>query len=339
MPRPLTGRIVERRLHDERLAYDVVIRRRQVLVGYAPEWTRRRVELLLTDVLIPRAALREPWWDEIPTPDDEDGQAVGDGVATVREVASEYVERLQSQYSNTATLNAYMSPVMKHVGPFFAYDGERERRVDEITGGLVSHFTATKMAERELLTNLAATLAELDDNDLRDPARLRGLLDSEAEWDLLVRFGQRRGRLPLSQALGARDAGRISLSSRGLSNNEINRCLARLRDILELARDEPQLAGQCSTTASTNAASSSRRPLPSWPGWPPGLRPDGSLPRLAGALGGSALGGCDELRELRFSRRSSCAIRSSCCATRFSSRWICSSIRNSTATTTSLPWS
>jgi hypothetical protein len=43
-----------------RLAVDVVIRRRQVLVGYAPEWTRRRVELLLTDVLIPRATLREP---------------------------------------------------------------------------------------------------------------------------------------------------------------------------------------------------------------------------------------------------------------------------------------
>jgi hypothetical protein len=51
------------------------------------------------------------------------------------------------------------------------------------------------------------------------------------------------------------------------------------------------------------------------------------------------LGGCDEFREDRPTRRSSCAIRSSCAATRFSSRCICSSIRNSTATTASRPWS
>jgi hypothetical protein len=61
---------------------------------------------------------------------------------------------------------------------------------------------------------------------------------TRAVWDLLVRYGQRGGRRPLAEALGPRDTGRISLSSRGLSNNEINRCLARLRDILELAREE-----------------------------------------------------------------------------------------------------
>jgi hypothetical protein len=54
-----------------------------------------------------------------------------------------------SQYSNSATLNAYTSLVMKHIGPFFAYDNERDRLVDEVTGGLVSSFTATKMAERD----------------------------------------------------------------------------------------------------------------------------------------------------------------------------------------------
>jgi hypothetical protein len=50
----------------------------------------------------------------------------------VREAASEYVSRLQGQYSNDATLNAYISPVMNHIGLFFTYDGARERRVDEI---------------------------------------------------------------------------------------------------------------------------------------------------------------------------------------------------------------
>jgi integrase len=237
MPRPLTGRIVERRLHDERLAYDVVIRRRQVLVGYAPEWTRRRVGLLLEDVLIAKAKLQEPWWEAIPT-DDEPARLVDPGAISVREAASEYIARLRSQYSNPATLNAYISPVMKHVGPFFSYDGDRERRVNEISGPLVSSFTATKMAERELLSNLAATLTELDDLERRDPVLIRALLDSDAEWDLLVRYGQRGGRRPLAEALGPGDTGRISLSSRGLSNNEINRCLARLRDILELAREE-----------------------------------------------------------------------------------------------------
>lgn len=46
---------------------------------------------------------------------------------------------------------------------------------------------------------------------------------------------------------------------------------------------------------------------------PLGDPPDGSLPRVGAPLpGGSALGGCDELRELRPSRRSRPAMRSSC---------------------------
>jgi hypothetical protein len=39
--------------------------------------------------------------------------------------------------------------------------------------------------------------------------------------------------------------------------------------------------------------------------------PDGSLPRRGGALGGSALGGCEEFLDERPSWRSSDAIRSS----------------------------
>jgi len=67
------------------------------------------------------------------------------------------------------------------------------------------------------------------------------------------------------------------------------------------------------------------------------LRPDGSLPRRGGVPGRSALGGCDELRDERLASRSRRAIRSSCWLTRFWSRAICSSIRNSTATTASRP--
>jgi integrase len=237
VPRPLTGRIVERRLVDDRLAFDAIIRRRQVLIGYAPEWSRRRAEHLLQNVLVPRARLGEPWWEELersaPSASPHDPDAV-----TFAEAASEYVNRVQSQYENPSTLNAYLSPVLKHVGPFFAYDGERLRTVAEISGTLVSAFTRGKMQEREILSDLADTLAELDDEVLRDAQSLRAQLDSPHEWEVLVRYGQRAGRVPLAQALADGHCGRISLSSRGLSNNEINRCLARLRDVLDLAREE-----------------------------------------------------------------------------------------------------
>ena len=62
---------------------------------------------------------------------------------------------------------------------------------------------------------------------------------------------------------------------------------------------------------------SSRRCLPSCPGWPPRPRPDPFPPGRGGADGGSCDGGSDEFRELRFSRRSSSA-------TRASSRWFAS---------------
>jgi hypothetical protein len=115
MPRPLTGRIIERRLMDGRRAFDVKIRERQMLVGYAPDWDCRRVEHLLRTVLVPRATLNEAWWDEL-APSVADAP-VRDRDVSFREAASEYVSRLQGQYSNDATLNAYISPVMKHIGP------------------------------------------------------------------------------------------------------------------------------------------------------------------------------------------------------------------------------
>ncbi len=78
-------------------------------------------------------------------------------------------------------------------------------------------------------------------------------------------------------------------------------------------------------------------PPPECPGWAPCLRPLGPARSRPGVPGGSWLGGVEELRELRFRRRSSSAIRSSWRATRSLNRWICSSIRSSTATTTRGP--
>jgi integrase len=62
---------------------------------------------------------------------------------------------------------------------------------------------------------------------------LRAQLDPR-EWELLQRYGQRGGRRPLSDP---EPTGRVSLSSCGLSNNEINRCLTRLRAIFAFAND------------------------------------------------------------------------------------------------------
>jgi len=68
------------------------------------------------------------------------------------------------------------------------------------------------------------------------------------------------------------------------------------------------------------------------------------LPRRGAALGGSALGGCDELREERANWRSSVAIRSSWRATFAvsfstcaSSRSFCADSANNTDTTASRP--
>jgi hypothetical protein len=97
-----------------------------------------------------------------------------------------------------------------------------------------------------------------------------------------------------------------------------------------------QRSGQCSMTSSTAHAGNSGRPWPSWPSCAPRLRPDESL-LCDGEEGGSELGGAEEFREERFSRRSSSAIRSPWRATHSSSHRICSSIRTRTTTTTSRP--
>ena len=72
-----------------------------------------------------------------------------------------------------------------------------------------------------------------------------------------------------------------------------------------------QRSGQCSTISSTRSGGSSRRCLPSCPGWPPGVRPEPGRRGRGAADGGSCDGGSDELRELRLSRRSSSTTRAS----------------------------
>lgn len=239
MPRELSGSVLPRRLDDGRMSFDVKIRDRRVKLGEEPEWDAKRAERLLQQILIPAAKLKLDWWERIPAA----ATRASNGRSKVPDfhsVASEYVHSL-SRYENPNTRNAFISPVVKHLLPFFAYlDPERTipRRLDEITGTLVTDFTLAKQAERQILRELSEVLGELDDAVLRDPYALGEQLDPR-EWQLLQRYGQRGGRRPVDEAGAGR---RISLSSRGLSNNEINRCLTRLRSIVAFANDTYELS-------------------------------------------------------------------------------------------------
>jgi integrase len=239
MPRDLSGSVLPRKLSDGRLSFDVKIRDRRVKLGEEPEWDVKRAKRLLEQVLVPAAKLKLDWWERIPAPAGHARHA-GSEMPDFHSVASEYVHSL-SRYDNPNTRNAFVSPVVKHLLPFFAYlDADRTlaRRLDEITGTLVTDFTIAKQAERQILREVSETLAEFDDADLRDPSQLAEQLDPR-EWELVQRYGQRGGRRPVT---GAGTGGRISLSSRGLSNNEINRCLTRLRSIFAFANDTHDLS-------------------------------------------------------------------------------------------------
>lgn len=238
MARPLTGRVLTRQLANGRLAYDIKIRRKQVLVGYQPEWDWDRVDKLLRDRLLPMARLDQPWWQELEQRADAT-VARDTAPLTVEEVLSEYVANVMARKDNPNSVNAFVTPIAKHVGPFFAYTATGGvRRADELTGALVSEFTALKIREREVLAELPATLADLTDEVRSDPKLLREQLDAE-EWRLLMRYGQRGGR---HRADDPDAAGRFSISSRGLINREINRCLYRLRDALQLAEYQHDIA-------------------------------------------------------------------------------------------------
>lgn len=237
MARPLTGSIRERRLSDGCVAYYVRIRDRQVLAGYAPDTRHTEVQSLLETRLLPAARRGEAWWEHVAPPTAA-GARMTASTLTVEQVLSEYHCMIRASYENPNTRNANLSPIEVHVGPFFAYDGDRLRTADELTGPLVSAFIEAKRAEREVLCDLPETLADLDDATLRDAGALRHQLDAQ-EWAMLMRYGQRGGG---KRACDPEATGRFSISTRGLSNNEINRCLSRLRDAMELADEDHDLA-------------------------------------------------------------------------------------------------
>ncbi|MGA2928414.1 MAG: hypothetical protein ABSG43_20960, partial [Solirubrobacteraceae bacterium] len=203
------------------------------MLGPASEWSEARARKLLENRLLPAAQLRQDWTALIPGAVKGGSNGGAAGTLTVREAATDYVEAL-SRYENSNTVSAYRSPVVKHLLPFLAYtDTERtvDRALAEVDEALMLRFVSTKQAERAVLQDIAEALVELESDVRGDPELLKPQLDGE-EWRLLCRYGQRGGN---HTVLDPSASGLVSLSSRGLSNNEINRCLARMRDIVRMA--------------------------------------------------------------------------------------------------------
>jgi len=238
VPRPLSGSILKRRLADDTLVVDVKIRGERRTLGPVSTWSEKRARNLLEGRLLPAARLRQDWAALIPRQPDGAGVGTLSASLTVREAATEYVEAL-SRYENPKTVESYRRPVVKHLLPFLAYvDEERtqDRPLADVDETLILKFVAAKQAERAVLQDIADTLAELDRDTRSDPQLLARELDEE-EWRMLRRYGQRGGRHTVLDPLAN---GVVSLSSRGLSNNEINRCLARMANRRHrLGMDDP----------------------------------------------------------------------------------------------------
>lgn len=232
MPRALTGRIEPRVLTDGRRAFYAKIRDDRYALGREPEWSLKRAELFLAATLLPAAKLRQPWWELIPATDSEPS-----GV-TFWQACDEWLKLRALKSENGNTRNANESPVVKHLLPFFAHrDGGRsvERLATEIDESLVTTFIEHKRAERTVLTDVAEKLEEATDDERLSFDALKGSESADlepVELELLWRYGQQGGRYKLSHP----DAkGRISLSSRGLSDAQINLCMSRLSSILDRA--------------------------------------------------------------------------------------------------------
>lgn len=144
----------------------------------------------------------------------------------------------ETRSENPNTRSAATSPVVKHLLPFFAFvdAGQTiQRPLADIDEGLVAKFIERKRQERAILTDLAEKLAEANAEELQDLEQLTKSENVDLDEDevmLLRRYGQRGGCHKLSDP----DArGRISLSSRGLKDSEINRCLSTLRSVVDRA--------------------------------------------------------------------------------------------------------
>jgi integrase len=188
-------------------------------------------------VIIPKAKLGQLWWAAYEPDEIEQIAPCAERELLFLDLATEYVRHIEIKYSNPSTIQAYCSPVTKHLLPFFAFGDpetrKRPRRAIDVDGFLVDEFVQRKKDEREDLAELAELLASgvtYDD------------LDDEADTDrklLMRRYGQMHPK-----------SGKHSLSSRGLTNNGIRRCLDRLWSILSLANlnHEPPAQGRDTTS-------------------------------------------------------------------------------------------
>jgi integrase len=230
MGRRIEGSLRTKRLSDGHTAYQARIRGRAAVIGHSPYWNEAKARNLLDDVLVPAAKLGRDWWEMIAR---YDPAAAGLGAGTTdpagptfHEAAAEAQREKYSNCTNPRTRRAWWTPIEKHLLPFFAYKDPaltKPRLLAEVSRDLVTDFIDHKRAERDILRGLAADLATLEDWELRDHDHLAGLLGPE-RWLLLRRYGQ------------VSKLGKYSLSSRGISDQEINRCLDRLREIVVVAR-------------------------------------------------------------------------------------------------------
>ena len=142
---------------------------------------------------------------------------------------------LQERERNTRSANE--SPVVKHLLPFFAHtDRGRsiERLVTEVDESLVTAFIEHKRAEREILADIAEKLDEATDDERLDFEALKSSETADFEPLELELVALRPARRP-PPALDPVGHGRISLSTRGLSDSQINLCMSRLSSILDRA--------------------------------------------------------------------------------------------------------
>src|SRR4051794_24528714 len=116
MAPPIKGSVIPRRLADDTLVFDVKIRKDRRVLGYAPDWDEDRAEKYVARYLVPAAQRGEAWWELIPARADVGGE----DIITVRRAITEWIEEIEGKHDNPSTLSAFLSPVEKHVLPFFA---------------------------------------------------------------------------------------------------------------------------------------------------------------------------------------------------------------------------
>lgn len=259
MSRPLTGSIPVRYLKDGAAARDVKIRTVRRLLGPLDEWPEKRAMALLENKLLPAARLGQDWTQLIPAPTGAPVPAPDPSALTVLAACSEYVAALETKYHgphHARTLETYRRPVELHLLPGLAFVDEartKHRALVDVTPAVVRGFIDRKRQEAVVLARLRQTIEELRETRpkvLDNPEAMRAELDaratardepraSDVEWTLLMRYGTRGGHWRMRDD---RARGRISLGTSGLSNVELNRCLARLRAVIRMANNEYRLS-------------------------------------------------------------------------------------------------